>query len=52
MYQRALAGREKALGAEHPHTLTSASQLGSVLERRGKYKEAVVMHRERLLAEV
>lgn len=44
MHQRARAGREKALDAEHPHTLTSVSQLGSVLEGQGKYKEAAVMH--------
>jgi hypothetical protein len=52
MHQRALAGREKALGTEHPHTLTNASQLCSVLEGRRNYKEAAVMHRERFLAEV
>jgi hypothetical protein len=32
MQQRALEGREKALGREHPHTLTSVSQLGTVLQ--------------------
>ncbi|KAF2679087.1 hypothetical protein K458DRAFT_375514 [Lentithecium fluviatile CBS 122367] len=37
--------RGKALGPEHPDTLTSVSQLGSVLERQGKYEEAEAMHR-------
>ena len=40
--------RQKVLGAEHPDTLTSVSQLGSVLERQGKYKEAEAMHRRAL----
>ncbi|KAF2686316.1 hypothetical protein K458DRAFT_430168 [Lentithecium fluviatile CBS 122367] len=40
--------REKALGPEHIGTLTSVSQLGSVLERQGKYEEAEAMHRRAL----
>jgi hypothetical protein len=40
--------REKALGREHPDTLTSVSHLGSVLERQGKYDEAEAMHRRDL----
>jgi hypothetical protein len=28
------------LGHEHPYTLTTVSNLGSVLERQGKYEEA------------
>ncbi|RHZ43106.1 uncharacterized protein CDV56_100225 [Aspergillus thermomutatus] len=52
---------ETALGPEHPATLTSVSNLGSVLEgqgnvsnlvsvleRQGKYEEAEVMHRRDL----
>ena len=35
MHRRALAGREKALGAEHPDTLTSVDHLGRVLGRQG-----------------
>ncbi|KAL3483807.1 putative kinesin light chain [Aspergillus germanicus] len=35
MHQRALPGREKALGPKHPDTLISVSQLGSVLARQG-----------------
>jgi hypothetical protein len=40
MIRRALDGREKALGKEHPSTLTSVSNLALVLERQGKYKAA------------
>ncbi|KAH0565003.1 hypothetical protein GP486_001601 [Trichoglossum hirsutum] len=36
---------EKVLGLEHPDTLTSISNLGSVLERQGKYEEAKKMNR-------
>ncbi|OJJ84728.1 uncharacterized protein ASPGLDRAFT_170633 [Aspergillus glaucus CBS 516.65] len=46
MHQRALGGREKALGPEHPSTLVSAINLGRVLERQGRYEaaEAVRWH--------
>jgi tetratricopeptide (TPR) repeat protein len=44
MYRRALEGSEKALGLEHPDTLTSISNLALVLERQGKYEEAEAMH--------
>jgi tetratricopeptide (TPR) repeat protein len=40
--------REKMLGQEHPDTLTSVSQLGSVLESQGKYDAAEVLHRRAL----
>jgi hypothetical protein len=40
--------REKVLGPEHPDTLTSVSDLGSVLESQGKYEEAEAMHRRDL----
>ncbi|KAF2677679.1 hypothetical protein K458DRAFT_395748 [Lentithecium fluviatile CBS 122367] len=40
--------QEKVLGREHPDTLTSVSQLGSVLLRQGKYDEAEAMHRRAL----
>ncbi|KAJ5346218.1 hypothetical protein N7452_004222 [Penicillium brevicompactum] len=39
MHQWALDAREKVLGHEHPDTLTSISNLGSVLSSRGKYEE-------------
>jgi hypothetical protein len=44
MHRRALEGREKALGLEHPNTLISVSYLGLVLEQQGKYEEAEAMH--------
>jgi hypothetical protein len=44
----AIVAREEILGPEHPDTLTSVSQLGSVLERQGKYEEAEAMHRRAL----
>ncbi|KAF7137072.1 hypothetical protein CNMCM5793_006960 [Aspergillus hiratsukae] len=40
--------QETALGPEHPDTLTSVSNLGSVLKDQGKYEEAEVMHRRAL----
>jgi hypothetical protein len=48
MHRRALEVREKMLGPEHPDTLTSADNLGSILERQGKYEEAEAMHRRNL----
>ncbi|KAH8727391.1 hypothetical protein GQ44DRAFT_758100 [Phaeosphaeriaceae sp. PMI808] len=44
----AMVAREKVLGPEHPHTLTSVSNFGLVLERQGKYEEAEAMHRRAL----
>jgi hypothetical protein len=46
MHRRALGGYKKVLGLEHPYTLTSVSNLGSVLESQGKYEEAEAVHRE------
>jgi len=48
MHQRALEGREKVLGPEDPDTLTSVSNLGSVLNGLGKYEEAEAMHQRAL----
>lgn len=47
LYQRALNGLEKALGKEHPDTLTNVYGLASVLHRQKKYKDAET-HYERL----
>ncbi|KAF2183993.1 TPR-like protein [Zopfia rhizophila CBS 207.26] len=44
----AMMAREAVLGREHPHTLTSVSNLGSVLSRQGKYEKAEAMHRRAL----
>jgi Tfp pilus assembly protein PilF len=48
MHRRALKGREKVLGLEHPDTLASVNNLGVVLERQDKYEEAKTMHRRAL----
>jgi tetratricopeptide (TPR) repeat protein len=50
MGRGALEAREAVLGAEHPSTLTSVSNLGLVLSRQGKYEEAEAMHRRALEA--
>ncbi|OAF59451.2 hypothetical protein VC83_03958 [Pseudogymnoascus destructans] len=44
----AIMGREEILGVEHLDTLTSVSNLGSVLESQGKYEEAEAMHQRAL----
>ena len=44
MNRRALDGYEKVLGKEHPSTLTSVSNLASVLTNQGKYEEAEAMN--------
>ncbi|KAN0110923.1 hypothetical protein V8E51_007310 [Hyaloscypha variabilis] len=48
MNRQALAGREKALGQEHPNTLTSVSNLALVLQCQGKYELAEEMNRRAL----
>jgi hypothetical protein len=40
MYQRALAGYEKALGPDHPSTLGTVNNLGRLYQAQGKPKEA------------
>lgn len=49
MYRQALLSREKVLGAEHPDTLGSINDLGSVLECQGKYEDAEAMYRRAAL---
>ena len=48
MHRQALKVSEKVLGPEHPDTLTSISNLGSVLESQGKYEKAEAMFRQTL----
>jgi hypothetical protein len=48
MNRQTLARREKVLGVEHPHMLTSMSNLALVLYRQGKYEEAESMNRQTL----
>src|SRR5271154_477235 len=45
MNQRALVGREKVLGLEHPDTLTSVNNLAVVLSYGGKYEMMEAMAR-------
>jgi hypothetical protein len=40
MSRQTLQLREKALGLEHPHTLTSMNNLAALLDNQGKYDEA------------
>jgi hypothetical protein len=40
MNQRALEGRERVLGKEHPDTMTSMNNLAVVLQGQGKYEQA------------
>ncbi len=41
LYQRALAIREKVLGAEHPHTALSLNNLGLLYEDQGQFEQAL-----------
>jgi tetratricopeptide (TPR) repeat protein len=47
-YRKASSLRKEVLGREHPHTLTSMSNLALVLVRQGKYEEAEAMNRQTL----
>ncbi|MFM8922531.1 MAG: tetratricopeptide repeat protein [Microcystis panniformis] len=40
LYLRALAIREKQLGAEHPHVANSLNNLADLYQSQGKYTEA------------
>ncbi|KAJ6016957.1 hypothetical protein N7451_000336 [Penicillium sp. IBT 35674x] len=48
MYQRALAGKEKALGPNHTSTLDTVNNLGNVYSDQGKLKEAEEMYQRAL----
>ena len=48
MNRRALDGKEKVLGVEHPETLTSVGNLALVLRDQRKYKAAEEMNRRAL----
>ncbi|KAL4975282.1 hypothetical protein BDW66DRAFT_167301 [Aspergillus desertorum] len=50
MYQRALAGREKALGPDHTSTLDTVNNLGNLYSDQDKLKEAEELY-QRALAE-
>jgi len=46
--QRALAIREKVLGAEHPHTATSLNNLAELYRSQGKYEQAEPLYQRAL----
>jgi tetratricopeptide (TPR) repeat protein len=48
MYQRALRGYEKALGAEHTSTLDTVNNLGILYADQGKLAEAEEMYQRAL----
>ncbi|KAJ6255791.1 hypothetical protein Dda_9472 [Drechslerella dactyloides] len=48
-YERALAGKEKTLGKDHPDTLDTVHAIASVFNSQGKYDEAMRWY-ERVLA--
>ncbi|KAH0533720.1 hypothetical protein FGG08_007587 [Glutinoglossum americanum] len=48
MYQRALAGKEKALGPEHTSTLDTVHNLGVLYSGQGKLAEAEAMYQRAL----
>ncbi|KAH8152885.1 uncharacterized protein LAJ45_03111 [Morchella importuna] len=48
-YERALAGREKSLGKDHPDTLTTVHSMASVFYNQGEYGKALEWY-ERALA--
>jgi tetratricopeptide (TPR) repeat protein len=48
MSQRALKGREKVLGVEHPDTLASVNNLAVVFRYQGKYEAAEEMSQRAL----
>ncbi|CAI7640791.1 unnamed protein product, partial [Penicillium viridicatum] len=48
MYQRALAGYEKALGPNHTSTLVTVNNLGNLFSDQGKLKEAEEMYQRAL----
>jgi serine/threonine protein kinase/Tfp pilus assembly protein PilF len=50
LHRRALQSRSKTLGPEHPDTLTSMSELASVLWSLGKLDEAAALNRQALEA--
>ena len=48
LYQETLQLTEKALGKEHPNTLTSINNLAVLFESQGKYDAAEPLYRETL----
>ncbi|OQD80677.1 hypothetical protein PENANT_c033G02204, partial [Penicillium antarcticum] len=49
MYQRALAGKEKALGPDHTSTLDTVNKLGNLYSDQGKMKKAEKLYQRALV---
>jgi Tfp pilus assembly protein PilF len=49
MYQRAVVGKEKALGRDHTSTLNTVHNLGNLYSDQGKLQEAEEMYRRALI---
>ncbi|EMD95883.1 hypothetical protein COCHEDRAFT_1089155, partial [Bipolaris maydis C5] len=43
-HRKASSLRKEVLGLEHPHTLTSMTNLARVLESQGKYEESLRLY--------
>src|SRR5260370_26025349 len=48
MYNRALAGYEKAWGTEHTSTLDTVNNLGNLYSDQGRHKDAEMMYKRAL----
>ena len=48
LYQRALAIRERVLGAEHPDTAASLNNLATLYDNQGKYEQAEALYQRAL----
>ena len=51
LFQRALAGRESVLGADHPDTLITLSEMAELYEAQGRYSEAEAFYTRALDAQ-
>ena len=47
-YQRALEGKEKALGNDHPSTLSTVNNMASVFDNQGEYHKALKWYQRAL----
>jgi hypothetical protein len=45
LHRRVIGPSERALGPQHPNTLTSINNFASLLQSQGKHKEAKELHR-------
>ena len=48
LYKRALAGRERVLGPDHPITLTAVNNLATLFIKQGRYDEAEPLYKRAL----